>query len=302
MDRDTDDNNEEEYSDEQYELDPYLLSHGHFFSNENMISYEDTQKLFLMVRAKIIDWLYALNKAYHYDKETLFQTVKLIDIFLSKYDIPINDKQIQLFTSIAFLITSKICEVDTLTLRMVEEGILKKKFPTQTLIETEQLICKTVNFKIKRENIQTYVNYYINDIMKKESDSIIINYISEVTFGFNIIFIETPVFNFEFATVSLSFLSIKYTLRFLLYCKILNNEQFIKFNNVVKECLGEKNYSDLESKYSITYGLIDKLIYKSEKNFRKKPYLQKFLELYDKYNYKDKIIQDEENRLKMGQK
>ena len=79
-----------------------LINHNYLMDEENEISPE--------MRAMVVDWLLEIHQIFHFQEKCLFNTIQIIDKYLSKKKITID--QFQLLALTALNIASKLEEVE----------------------------------------------------------------------------------------------------------------------------------------------------------------------------------------------
>ncbi|EGR31142.1 n-terminal domain protein [Ichthyophthirius multifiliis] len=101
-----------------------------------------------LLRAKMLDWLIEVVKAYKFSEETYFMTVRLLDLYLEKTKKIKEISDIHLVGVTCFFIASKYEEIYPITLKVIDEKISHKKISEQQIKNMEADILITLNFNL----------------------------------------------------------------------------------------------------------------------------------------------------------
>ena len=107
------------------------------------------------MRAILVDWLIEVHFNFHFKRKTLFQTIQIIDLYLSKSIIQKNKFQL---LGIASLLIS--CKENEIFYPQVEEyvNITNNAFTKKELLIMEIKILKTLNFEILLPTSEEFYN------------------------------------------------------------------------------------------------------------------------------------------------
>ena len=126
-----------------------LINHNYLLNTDKEISPE--------MRAMVVDWLLEVHQIFHFKEKCLFTTVQIIDKFLSKKDISIE--QFQLLALTALNIASKQEEVEYPILDNFIT-ISKNTITKKEMIDMENKVLSTINFEILSPSILDFFEIY----------------------------------------------------------------------------------------------------------------------------------------------
>ena len=207
------------------------------------------------MRAILVDWIIEVHFNYNFKEETLYQTIWIIDTYLSYENCPRT--QLQLLGVTSLLIACKYNEV--IYPKLIEFiNITDKAYEIKDILNMEQKILKKLDFNIL---VPTSLQFY--DILSKIynfdnkqyyfgkyfMDSCLIDY--------DMIFFSSSIIALSCAYIVTKFFNIKdYK---ILYC--INNKNYILQQNMIKESarqmyfivqnLNQTNLNSIKKKYSL---------------------------------------------------
>ena len=126
-----------------------LINHNYLINEENEISPE--------MRAMVVDWLLEVHQIFHFQEKCLFTTIQIIDKYLSK--IKINIDEFQLLALTALNIASKQEEVEYPILDnfiTISKNTLTKK----EMINMENKVLSTINYEILSPTILDFFQIF----------------------------------------------------------------------------------------------------------------------------------------------
>ena len=126
-----------------------IIDHSYLFDETNDISPE--------MRAMVVDWLLEVHQIFHFREKCLFTTVQIIDKYLSKKNISIE--QFQLLSLTALNIASKQEEVEYPILDNFIT-ISKNTITKKEMIDMENNVISTINFEILSPTILDFFQIY----------------------------------------------------------------------------------------------------------------------------------------------
>jgi hypothetical protein len=80
------------------------------------------------LRARMVDWMLEVVPAMRNSTQTFFQSVRLLDTFLSKSVEPVMDTEIHLLGSVCMFVASKFHDVNCLHIDNVRSVLLRNEF------------------------------------------------------------------------------------------------------------------------------------------------------------------------------
>ena len=107
------------------------------------------------MRAILVDWLIEVHFRFHFKRKTLFQTIQIIDLYLSKKVVP--KIKLQLLGVASLLIA---CKENEIFYPRVEEyvNITNNAYTKKELLNMEMNILKTLNFEILLPTSEEFFN------------------------------------------------------------------------------------------------------------------------------------------------
>jgi hypothetical protein len=126
-----------------------IIDHSYLFDETNDISPE--------MRAMVVDWLLEVHQIFHFREKCLFTTVQIIDKYLSKKNISIE--QFQLLSLTALNIASKQEEVEYPILDNFIT-ISKNTITKKEMIDMENNVISTIDFEILSPTILDFFQLY----------------------------------------------------------------------------------------------------------------------------------------------
>ena len=126
-----------------------MINHNYLLNNDKEISPE--------MRAMVVDWLLEVHQIFHFKEKCLFTTIQIIDKFLSKKDISLD--QFQLLALTALNISSKQEEVEYPILDNFIT-ISKNTVTKKEMIDMENNVTSTINFEILSPTILDFFQIY----------------------------------------------------------------------------------------------------------------------------------------------
>ena len=126
-----------------------IINHSYLFDETNEISPE--------MRAMVVDWLLEVHQIFHFQEKCLFTTVQIIDKYLSKKNISIE--QFQLLSLTALNIASKQEEVEYPILDNFIT-ISKNTITKKEMIDMENNVISTIDFEILSPTILDFFQLY----------------------------------------------------------------------------------------------------------------------------------------------
>ena len=142
-----------EYFDEIYtnllleENNSYKKIEKDYMNNQNDINHK--------MRAILVDWLIEVHFRFHFKRKTLFQTIQIIDLYLSKKKI--LKIKLQLLGIASLLIS---CKENEIFYPQIEEyvNITNNAYTKKELLKMEMHILKTLNFEILFPTSEEFYN------------------------------------------------------------------------------------------------------------------------------------------------
>ncbi|KAK6359687.1 hypothetical protein TWF696_000829 [Orbilia brochopaga] len=141
-----------EYADEildyMLNLDAHYLADPHYMSGQTAINWE--------MRVTLIDWLVEVHSRFTFVAETLYNTVNIVDRFLSQKTVPVD--KLQLVGIVALFIASKYEEIeqpaiDTLVY-MVDNAYTREE-----ILQCEAYMLKVLNWEINAPGPMNFLRY-----------------------------------------------------------------------------------------------------------------------------------------------
>ena len=126
-----------------------LINHDYLINEENEISPE--------MRAMVVDWLFEVHQIFHFQEKCLFTTIQIIDKYLSKINIGID--QFQLLALTALNISSKQEEVEYPILDnfiTISKNTLTKK----EMINMENKVLSVLDYEILSPTMLDFFQIY----------------------------------------------------------------------------------------------------------------------------------------------
>ena len=128
-----------------------LINHNYLLDGDNEISPE--------MRAMVVDWLLEVHQIFHFQEKCLFTTIQLIDKYLTKINISID--QFQLLALTALNIASKEEEVEYPILDNFIT-ISKNSLTKKEMIYMEKKVLSMINYEILSPTILDFFQIYAN--------------------------------------------------------------------------------------------------------------------------------------------
>ena len=132
----------------------------------------NSQNLFAMqkeitppIRFSVIDWLIKINARLKYDMATLYNTVYLMDVYLSQRECKRDD--IQLVAVTCLWMSAKVEEVKTTDLEICV-AVCQKKISPERFVKMEQEIGPLVNWRVGYPTAFTFLGAILADLGKSE--------------------------------------------------------------------------------------------------------------------------------------
>ena len=126
-----------------------LINHNYLMDEENEISPE--------MRAMVVDWLLEIHQIFHFQEKCLFTTIQIIDKYLSKKKITID--QFQLLALTALNIASKLEEVEYPILDNFIT-ISKNSLTKKEMINMENKVLSIIDYEIFSPTILDFYQIY----------------------------------------------------------------------------------------------------------------------------------------------
>ena len=128
-----------------------LINHNYLLDGDNEISPE--------MRAMVVDWLLEVHQIFHFQEKCLFTTIQLIDKYLTKINISID--QFQLLALTALNIASKEEELEYPILDNFIT-ISKNSLTKKEMIYMEKKVLSMINYEILSPTILDFFQIYAN--------------------------------------------------------------------------------------------------------------------------------------------
>lgn len=110
------------------------------------------------MRAVLIDWIVSMCHSYHYDSETLFLTVRILDRFLSKRSV--EKSKLQLVGMTAMLIASKLEEVYSPSIRdLVHKA--SNQYRKEEFIQMERYMLGSLDWIVTSVTAHQFLNRFV---------------------------------------------------------------------------------------------------------------------------------------------
>ena len=207
------------------------------------------------MRAILVDWIIEVHFNYNLKEETLFQTIWMIDTYLSYENISRN--KLQLLGVASLLIACKYNEVFYPTINEFI-NMTDKAYEIKELLEMEQKILKKLDYNIL---VPTSLQFY--DILSKifnfdKKQYYLGKYFMESSLiDYNMIFFSSSIIGLSCAYIAAKFFNIKEYK--ILYS--INDNNYILQQNMIKESarklcflvknLNQTNLLSIKKKYSL---------------------------------------------------
>ena len=168
------------YSSNQYMIPSYLMS-------------------FTELRNQMIDWLHFLCNNLHFRQETLYRSISIFDIYISKaytnenlFDI----ENVKLIAIASLSLSTKIEEINCNFLNFFSEQVLQNETTPKMLAKKELSILKKLNFKTNQSTCYQFLTVFqelFSNLFGK-ANSQINNYFCNLSEQYLIIAIKSDVF------------------------------------------------------------------------------------------------------------
>ena len=130
------------------------------------------------MRSTVIDWIAEVHLKSKMHTDTLYLTVRLIDLYLSKIDL--DKSQYQRLGCAAMLIASKNLEMHPTAVENLVE-LADHSFTTQELIEMESSLFNCVNFHVDQILPSMFLKRYLRLILPDNEITMLSYYICETS-------------------------------------------------------------------------------------------------------------------------
>lgn len=107
------------------------------------------------MREILVDWLIEIHNQFHFKRKTLFQTILIIDLYLSQKII--HTVQLQLLGTACLLIS---CKGNEIFVPSIDQflGLASNQYSKKELLRMELLVMQTLNFEIFYPTCEEYFN------------------------------------------------------------------------------------------------------------------------------------------------
>jgi hypothetical protein len=130
--------------------------------------YSEAQPQAIMLRKKVIEWLYNVNITISAEIQTFYGAVYLFDQFLGKFSTPLNILEINLYSAVCYYISVKFVEVEQFDINFLKHNILSDKFEIDELKAAEVTILKTLGFRIYYSTVETFTQLFLKKVENPE--------------------------------------------------------------------------------------------------------------------------------------
>lgn len=137
------------------------MNDEYLFENYKLTNYSINQPIVLKLRSSIIDWLFVINRTLSDTPYTFFHAMKIFDSFVSLSASQLNQNDIQLYAAVCYFISKKFNEVVMMSVAFVSKNILKNKYTSSDVIQTEISLLKSIRFHIGIDTPYSYTSYLI---------------------------------------------------------------------------------------------------------------------------------------------
>ena len=207
------------------------------------------------MRAILVDWIIEVHYNYNLKEETLFQTIWIIDTYLSYEIVPRNNLQLLGVTSL--LISCKYNEVIYPTI-IEFINITDKAYEIKDILKMEQEILKKLDFNIL---VPLSLQFYdiISKIFNFDNKQYYLGkyFMDSCLIDYNMICFSSSIIALSCAYIVTKFFNIK-EYKILYY---INNKNNISQQNLIKESarklcfivkhLNQTNFNSIKKKYSL---------------------------------------------------
>jgi hypothetical protein len=115
-------------------------------------------------RTKMVDWMIEVLYAYYSDPPTFYLAIHIMDTFIAKSKIVLNNAAIHLIGIVSIYIASKMEDIIPLRMQHVKVKIGHNFFSEKTIKRQEKLILETINFELITTSIYEYIKTYFYDL------------------------------------------------------------------------------------------------------------------------------------------
>ena len=137
------------------------LNEEYLFENYQLTNYSVNQPTAPKLRSSIIDWLFVINRTLSDTPYTFFHAMKIFDSFVSLSSSQPNQNDIQLYAAVCYFISKKFNEVVMMSVAFVSKNILKNKYTSNDVIQTELSLLKSIRFHIGIDTPYSYTSYLV---------------------------------------------------------------------------------------------------------------------------------------------
>ncbi|KAL4427084.1 hypothetical protein ABPG74_004494 [Tetrahymena malaccensis] len=113
------------------------------------------------MRAKMIDWMIEVLKAYNFSESTFSLSVSIMDKYFAKVERTLKVEELHSIGVVSMFIASKYEEIVPFSLQKIYEKIAHEKISIQQLKQTEADILNTLNFNISFPTLDILSNLMI---------------------------------------------------------------------------------------------------------------------------------------------
>lgn len=120
------------------------------------------------MRARMIDWMIEVLKAYNYSETTFSLSVAIMDSYFAKVSRSLHMQELHIIGVTCMFIASKYEEIVPFTLQKVFEKIAHEKIPMALIKKTEADILATLDFELSFPTLATLSSLMIKYLETQE--------------------------------------------------------------------------------------------------------------------------------------
>ena len=150
--------------------------------NQQVINSEDFLKhqteITPRIRSILVKWLISVHHHFSNIPDTLFNSVMLFDLVLSRMKVKKSD--IQIIGSVCLLISSKVEEFFPISINEFIE-YCENPYKVSDFVNYETILLKILNFKLSYPTIQTFLTRYLISVQADQHLIEVCSFLSETT-------------------------------------------------------------------------------------------------------------------------
>jgi hypothetical protein len=101
-----------------------------------------------LLRAKMVNWMMEVVRVLNNSTQTLFQSVKLMDLYFSRIKVKMIDTQVHLLGCVSMYVASKFHDVNCICLDAVHYTLMNEATNKDQIMNGERSLLTTLNWQI----------------------------------------------------------------------------------------------------------------------------------------------------------